>query len=589
MTRLRAVFGLIGLCLTSASAFGGKAAPLRALTRMPVKEITIFKDGHAFVLHEGRMPTDGSGSVVMDYLPTPVLGTFWPYSASADVKLTATVAGRRKVSVERTALSLRELLEANVGAEVLITEKPAGEKVAVTTYPATILALPTRSGEELEATAPPNSGEKLPQAGSIILLKTAGGTRAVDISRIQDVTFKGKHKPRIAQEEFRNLLTLKLNWGKAKPAKAAEVGMFYLQKGVRWIPHYKVTIDGKGNARIRLQATLINELTDLSDVTAHLVVGVPTFAFEELVDPISLQQTFARLSQHFRRDSRGAYALRSAIMSQVAMAQRAPERGRGAPPVSLGPEIGASERSEDLFIYTVEHITLKKGQRMVLPVAEFTLRYKDVYTLDVRYTPPPEVWRNFDSRQRAELARLVRAPVVQHKIRMTNKSKYPLTTAPALILRGERVLAQGLLKYTAIGGDTDLTITTAVDVNVKKTDKETKRTPNAVRWQGYDYGRIDLAGEIKLTNHRDHDIALEVTRHVLGNVDKAGQDGKIEMVNVFEDASFISGTGRPLWWSWHNWPYWWHHFNGVGRIRWELTLKAGKSAALSYTWHYYWR
>ena len=25
---------------------------------MPVKEITIFKDGHAFVLHEGEMPTD---------------------------------------------------------------------------------------------------------------------------------------------------------------------------------------------------------------------------------------------------------------------------------------------------------------------------------------------------------------------------------------------------------------------------------------------------------------------------------------------------------------------------------------------------
>ena len=38
---------------------------------MPVRELTIFKDGHAFVLHEGNMPTDESGNVVLDYLPAP--------------------------------------------------------------------------------------------------------------------------------------------------------------------------------------------------------------------------------------------------------------------------------------------------------------------------------------------------------------------------------------------------------------------------------------------------------------------------------------------------------------------------------------
>lgn len=588
MTRSRIVLILAGVCLASASAFGEAAAPLGALAKMPVKEITIFKDGHAFVLHEGSMPTDAAGNVVMDYLPMPVLGTFWPYSTEKDAKLTATVAGKQKVRVERTALSIRELLEANVGAEVIVTEKPAGKDAAGLTYPATILALPTRSGEELEATSPPNSGEKLPQPGSTILLKTAGGTKAVDIDRIQDVTFKKPHKPKVAQEEFRNLLTLKLGWPKAKPQKAAEVGIFYLQKGVRWIPHYKIVIDGKGNARLKLQATLVNELTDLTDVTAYLVVGVPTFAFEELVDPISLQQTFARLSEHFRRGSRGVDALSNVIMSQMAAPQRAPEPGP-APGADLGPEVGGAERSEDLFVYTVEHITLKKGQRMVLPVAEFALKYKDVYTLDIFYTPPPEVWRNFNSRQQADLAGLVAGPVVLHKIRMTNNSKYPLTTAPALVLSGQRVLAQGLLKYTAIGGDTDLTLTAAVDVNVSKTDKETKRTPNAIRWQGYDYGRIDLAGEIKITNHREHAVDLEVSRHVLGNVDEAGQDGKIEMVNVFEDASFAAEAGRPRWWGWYNWPHWWHHFNGVGRIRWEFALKAGKTTKLTYTWHYYWR
>ena len=55
---------------------------------MPVREVTVFKDGHALMLHQGKMPVEGSGDVLMDYLPAPVLGTFWPYSADKDAKLT---------------------------------------------------------------------------------------------------------------------------------------------------------------------------------------------------------------------------------------------------------------------------------------------------------------------------------------------------------------------------------------------------------------------------------------------------------------------------------------------------------------------
>jgi hypothetical protein len=99
-----------------------KAAPLSTLARLPIKEITVFKDGHAFVAHEGEMPTDEKGNVIMDYLPTPVLGTFWPYSAEKRAPLTSVVAGQRRVLVERTALNLPELLEANIGAEAIITE-----------------------------------------------------------------------------------------------------------------------------------------------------------------------------------------------------------------------------------------------------------------------------------------------------------------------------------------------------------------------------------------------------------------------------------------------------------------------------------
>ncbi len=587
--RSGAVAWMALLALTAPMARAEKAAPLSALAKMPVKEITVFKDGHAFVLHTGKMPTDEHGNVLMDYLPTPVIGTFWPYSAEKRAKLSAVTASARKVLVERTALNLRELLEANVGAEVFVTET-----VATNHYRATILDVPAQSGDELEAISPPDSGQKLPEQGNVVLLKLQeGGVKVVALDRIQDVTFVGDHKEKVAQEEFRNLLTLKLDWD-GRPQREAEVGLLYLQRGVRWIPNYKVTIDGKGNAVVKLQATLINELTDLEDVTAHLVIGVPTFAFKETVDPMSLQQAVAQLSQYFRQDAQTANGFANAIMSQQALrmgdyrgAPAAPEPGRT---IDLGPEVATSGKTEDLFMFSVKHVTLKKGQRMVVPITEFTLKYKDVYTLDIPFSPPPEVWRNFNNNpQQAELARLFNSPKVMHKIRLTNSSEYPLTTAPALILRDDRVLAQGLMTYASPGADADLDVTTAVDVRVKKSDNETKRTPNAANWQGDQYGRIDLTGKITLTNFAKQPVEVEIVRNVLGNVTEADHDGRIEMVNIFEDPSFGAGGPYPYWWGWFNWPWWWHHFNGVGRITWIVKLEPGKPLDLDYTWNYYWR
>src|SRR5687768_5972741 len=99
-------------------ARGEPATPLTALAKMPVKEVTVFKDGHAFLLHSGQMPTDVRGNVLLDALPQPVLGTFWPYSSDKNVKLVSVTASQRKVKLERTALTMRELIEANVGASV---------------------------------------------------------------------------------------------------------------------------------------------------------------------------------------------------------------------------------------------------------------------------------------------------------------------------------------------------------------------------------------------------------------------------------------------------------------------------------------
>ncbi len=565
------------------------AAPLGALAKMPVKEVTVFKDGHAYVVHQGTMPVDSAGNVLLDLLPSPVLGTFWPYSTDKKATLQSVTAGRRRVKLDRTAMSMRDLIEANIGAEVLVTE---GAKPA---YPATIVRFLSRSAEELDATSPPTGVEHVAMKGNLLLLKTIEGTRAVAVEQITDVKFVGKYETKVSDEEFRNLLTMKLDWGGQPPAQTAEVGMAYVQKGIRWIPNYRVELDANGKAVVKLQATLLNELTDLKDATVNLVVGVPSFYFKDTTDPVALAQAVAQLSPYFQTDASTQFALSNSMMTQVARGGevrkgRTPPGGGGAAGVApdLGPEIGGNQ-NEDLFVFTVKNVTLAKGQRMVLPVSQQTLDYKDVYTLDVPYSPPPEIRRQANNAQGAELLRLMNAPKVQHKVRLMNGVQQPLTTAPALLLRDGKVLSQAMMTYAPKGGSVDVALTTAVNVQVKKTEKEAKRTPNAANYNGEAFFRIDIASGIDITNMGAKPIEVEVTRYILGNVDKAGEGAKAEMVNLLEDEESGAAVGRPEWWPYYSWPHYWGHFNGIGRVTWTAKIAPKQTDTRTYEWHYYWR
>ncbi len=584
MKRLNLFLMLSFLLCLPATGICASVTPKEFLAKMPVKEVTIFKDGHAFVRHEGSVATNENGDVVLDYLPRPVVGTFWAYSADGDIKLKSVTAGKKLVSIDRTALSIPELIEANVGKKVRIREKDDPRS-----YDATILRIPTRSSEEIQRTSAAGAADALPRRGDVVMLKIAEGVSVVPIAQIEKITFLDTPEEKVAQSEYRNVMTLKLDHQGRRKIKNADVGMFYLQRGVRWIPNYKIDIDGQGNASVKLQATLINELTDLLDVTAHLVIGVPTFAFKDTVDPISLQQTIAQLSTHFQRNARNAYAYSNAIMSQSASYNvRARPAEAPGDALDLGPDLKSGTKNEDLYVFTVEHLTLKKGERMVMPVVEFELKYSDVYIVNLPFSAPPEARHNFNNEQQAQLAALMHAPKATHSIRLINDSKYPITTAPALILRNGRLIAQGMTKYTAVGARGDLDLTTAVDISVKKTDTEAERTPNAVKWGGYNYTRCNLNGKITLTSHKDKPVDLEVRRFVLGNIDTANSDGRIEHLGWNEGGWTATGE-LPFWWNWYRWPYWWHHFNPVGRTEWDITLQPGKTVELEYAWHYFWR
>jgi len=551
----------------------------KILDTIPVKEVTIFKDGHSFVLHQGQMPTDNNGNVTFDKLPSPVLGTFWAYSADRNVELNSVLVGKKLTCKSDTALTIPELIKANAGKRVLINQNNLSYD-----YEAVILQLPSRQPDEQANNLSANS-VVTPVTSDIVLLKTVEGTKAVPINNIREITFIDEPNTTTTSEKYKNIMTFKLKW-KNNSRKTADVGMVYLQKGLRWIPNYKVDIDGNGNAHIKLQATLINELTDIENVTAHLVIGVPTFAFKDSLDPIALDETVANLSQHFRANAQTAYAFDNAIRSQVANYDYAEMPAQSQP--DSGPELLGSEKNEDLFIFTLENLTLKKGQRIVVSIAEYEIKYTDIYKLELPVAPPTQIRSNFSSSQHIQIEKLLHQPSVKHCLRLDNDAEYPLTTAPALILRNGRLISQALMTYTAVGGKCDLEMSTAVDVFVKCLEKQTQYTPNAMNINGNSYSKIDMAGSVELKNHKKQNIKIEIKRFVLGHIDEANLDAEISQLGHGYGSWFSEGD-LPFWWNWCSWPWWWYHVNTLGQISWDIEMEANQKVELQYSWHYFWR
>lgn len=578
-------------------------AAVHSLAHMPVKEVTVFKDGHALLIHEGLMPLTASGDVVLEDLPKPVLGTFFPYSMEPQAKLDSVTAGRRKITTSQTALTLPELISANAGAMVHIDELVGvGENAKLVSYDAKIIGIPTRSAEELARAGQErlDSALILPQKSNLVKLKTDTGISYVAIDRIQTLSFKSEPDAQLKDEYIRNTLTMALDWQKNRNTKA-KVGMMYLEKGIRWIPNYKVTIDGHGHAKVKLQATLVNDLTDLKDVNCNLVVGVPSFAFKGDVDPISLSETLAHVASYTAQDSRLRNSFSNSIMSQsVGYARDKDEEKTGAAQTN-----SESNKNEDLFVFNLKHLTLKRGERMVVPVQEYTVEYKDLYTFDLAIAPPPEVQsqnNHINNSGQSDEQKLADSNKVIHKIRLFNSSQQPFTTAPALIVVADtsnkpdskqgnlandgEVLAQGMMTYASPGSNADLTLTNAVDIKAKKEEKETSRTPDAVTWQDYKYARVNLAGTITLTNYMSKPVTVEITRKVLGRLDNISKGGIMSMTNTIDE---IKGNDLPPWWGYFSWPGWWSYMNGIGKFSFTETIQPGKSINVDYGWHYFWR
>ncbi|MCA9305080.1 MAG: hypothetical protein R3B46_04110 [Phycisphaerales bacterium] len=558
---------------------------------MPIREVTAFKDGHALVLRSGVIGVGASGEVVLEDLPRPVMGTFWAQSGTAAARLASVSVARTVIEESRPATSIEDMLRANIGKRIAFRHRTDDRREG------TLINVIER---EWDATPQPvvnNYGRvtRYPNQSGVqrlALIRQENAVAAIPVLEIVDLLFlDAAPETTIVEQVEQERMTLDLAWN-GGPASEADVSLMYLQRGVRWIPSYRVTMLDDGHVRIELQATIVNELADLDDVTMHFAVGVPSFAFEQTLDPIALRESMDALGMYFTRADEGQTA---GMFSNAIMAQSARRLAEGVVGDNSGgsadtpPELTGSERAEDLFVYTARHITLAKGARMVIPLASYVSPAESVYRLDLPATPPSMAWRNFQNEQQREIAKMLAEPRARHILRITNESPdaLPITTAPALVVKDGRALAQGLITYTSPGATVDLEVGVAVDIAVETDEVEGSRAARNLEWNDNHYARIDIAFDAELKNRKPHPVRLEVRKFAFGLPDDVSAPGEFDALSVFaaEDAWT---NAEYQWWRWYSWPWYWHRLNGAARYTWTIDLEPGASTTIEAKWHYFW-
>lgn len=511
-------FLLTVFCLTVNSVFSQTASSFSP----GVKRVAVFKNGYAFTYREGTAQTQ-NGWVYTNNIPIGALGTVWGYSTSPNVRvaqLLATVSEKREPAAIE---SINEALLANEGKQIRFTDNYSKE------FSGTFQIL----GKNWLLAPDPEDADSntRPKGDLTIALKTETGVILFPVSSIRNIEISGQLKldKTVAKKENR----LMINLDGAPNGQNVNVGVAALERGIRWIPAYRVEVKGNpiNEAKLELEANIINELTDLQDSEVYFVVGVPHFLFQETMSPLSINTAFAGVSGYFRsgsgRERRDAYS--NAIMTQVAYSSDDDEDETPAPTVG-GEEQPSGFSAEQLFLYKTDRLSLKKNERASLRLFSLTVPATEVFEWTIN--DAPDIQQRYleyarDSSSRGLTQEL--SSKVWYALRLKNTTGMPWTTAPALAFREWKPIGQDMLTFTPAGGENILKVTPATEIigDHVLTEKSRERVQLSYGGSQYNFDLITVEGRIKLRNIKKTAAEVVLTRNLVGEVLTATDDGKI--------------------------------------------------------------
>lgn len=546
------ITGIIRNCLVALAAIAllcetANAKDSNQLT-LKTERAIVFKDGYCLIVKSATGKTDESGAVFTEEVPdAAVLGSFWATSESGKIKSMVAGWGTTNSVVNRDCANLADVIMANIGKQCSF-ETTRGKS-----YEGKIVRLLQQQGS-----SDPFS------SSTLFVLSTQSGDVAIEISEVRGLQIDAmQHTLSYRSDVDTKHKTLTMRFD--KPNTQISLQLMYFRPDVRWIPTYRIELSDasvdapkghKGDfkqATVAMQAELINDAEDLIDVPIHIVVGVPNFRFKDTPSPLTLESTIRQTVPQAIQSQLNLNNFSNAAYSQRAAA----DFGSVVTPSSDVPAELSQSSGNDLVVYELDAMSLKKGERATVPIASDKAAYRDIYTwtLDVVHS---ETYAQEGQSGRSPLQ--LSGNRVWRQVELVNETKLPWTTGAAMFVDGFQPLAQELLTYTSPGQLCRVPVTIAVDLQGKAVDEEVGRKTNAYKWRGRSYAEIDGQITLDLQNNKLTTVPVEIELRFGGKATQISDDGT-SILSAFRSQDWLNGQGDRL--------------NNSSTVKWTTTLEAG--------------
>ena len=346
--------------------------------------------------------------------------------------------------------------------------------------------------------------------------------------------------------------------------ETADLTIGYLQHGIGWTPSYMISLNDDKTARITMQAAVINDGEDLADTEVYFVVGVPNFAYANIPSPMNLQQNLlAFMKDAESRDDGRALRYSNAVTGQMVNYEFKELDKMNEPSFSQSVSELAGAPEEDLFLYSRNGVTLERGERATYNVFTATVDYEHIYEWDVLDAPRVDAYGNV-IQNNANPQDAAARNVVWHSIRLKNATKFPWTSAPAMVISGAKPVSQETLPYTPKSATANLKVTVATDIRSNHEEREVARAQNVQRRHGYEWDLVTVEGKLKLKNYKSKQVRVDISKTLRGDVEVQSDEGKSVKLGEAIQAD-----------------------NPLSRLTWKVELRAGEEREVTYRYKIY--
>ncbi len=495
-----------------------------------VKTLVTFKDGTVFVLKEGRATVGPSGKVLTAPIQDAAFGTVGVNCLTKGVSVRMLTASAAPDSLD-TVRSFSDARSSAHGRPVVIRRRGTEREIS-----GELISLRSPAGVT-QALGMPNvaQGDEL-----ILSIKQHDGVLSlVPMSEIEEWKFQDSDVLDRDPQQTGQHLTVTLDG--AQPGQEVTIVYYYLWKGIRWTPSYLLERSEEGNVHLELRGEVSNSLLDLKDTEVHLVVGVPNFAFVDVASPMVAQKTLQQVTAALQATpsfynnslSNGQFTQMVGNNKNIATVAQPIEvrQPRASDPNFAPPPELPNAQSTDagsLHLFKVDGIDLAKGERAIIHLSTMNLTCRDLVTWNIGDKRVRTAAHSPSPTDRAS------NPMVHYW--MLKAGDTPLTTGPALVMKGDVALSQDRIYYTprhtagrfrvgeavGISGDVQESVVSREPGSQEVKDKQSHYQGKAF-WLMREIRWVDETREMKVSvkNGSSFETDVEVSRQFKGRPEKS--------------------------------------------------------------------